>query len=149
MNQNIVIAFTLPQLQRFGYGLNHASDSQGVYMNIINGNQAAGILYQFLNDSGLVANSPEILTQRDELLPQALDLLQAFHHNPDLDLATQPLPVQHFAVLLINLLLANLMQEAEVYSARLPENLSVRQQAAWLIGGELARREGQLFRQAL
>ncbi|MFO1349519.1 MAG: hypothetical protein U1F68_02070 [Gammaproteobacteria bacterium] len=108
-------------------------------MNVTHGGQAAAILYQFLGEAGLIADSPEILTHRDEILPQALEMLAAFHANPQLNLAAHPHPVKHYAVLLINLVLVDLMQQAEAYSARLPRHLSIREQAALLIGRELER----------
>ncbi|MFO1349530.1 MAG: hypothetical protein U1F68_02125 [Gammaproteobacteria bacterium] len=39
------------------------------------------------------------------------------------------------------------MQQAEAYSARLPEKLSIREQAAFLIGRELERNGHQSFKQ--
>ncbi|MFO1351711.1 MAG: hypothetical protein U1F68_13985 [Gammaproteobacteria bacterium] len=112
-------------------------------VNTIDGGQAAAILHQFLGEAGLIADSQEILMRRDELLPQALAMLAAFHADPQWNLSDSPLPVQHYAGLLINLFLAALMQQAETDSARLPENLSIREQAAVLIGRELERHHRQ------
>ncbi|MFO1352063.1 MAG: hypothetical protein U1F68_15855 [Gammaproteobacteria bacterium] len=108
-------------------------------MNTINGNQAADILYRFLGEAGLAANRQDLHTRRDELFPQAVAMLRAFHADPALELSAYPPAVQHYAVLLINLMTVELMQEAEAFSARLPDNLTLREQAAWLIGRELTR----------